>query len=1248
MKKTMLVLCMVILLVFAMAVPVSAGTYGDLTYQITAEMIACEVTITDCSTSATGEMIIPSEIEGYPVTRIGYRAFLDCSSLTSVTIPNSVTSIGDSAFWYCDSLTSVTIPNSVTSIGDSAFWYCDSLTSVTIPNSVTEIGYNAFNKCYNLTEIVVSSGNPAYSNDASGVLFNKEKTMLIQYPDGKKETSYVIPNSVTSIGYYVFSDCDSLTSVTIPNSVTRIGSDAFYGCDSLTSVTIPNSVTEIEYNAFRDCPSLTLYGYSGSTTEEYAKNDNITFVSLGIDPQYNDYVHRDTMFGVWNYAKELKYWADTLGYDLTYEQCKAALSYQVDMPVLTEAGWCLDTGDSKTVKDVMKDIMEQGDLKTELLTTDKELSRTEKVDPITLAGFVKDYMSVYGEYADYTEDSDFKYDPKTTIHGLASMDKVVRVVNGSDSSSPIYQFSVLGQIIMEPSASAASITNVYKNQKSEKVIELQDAAVQVITTGNHLMTGKFSSGDAVDISLTTLNLLGKDSGAWYSTPLKVATQVNSIWGFLKLADTGAVVFIPANIFGEYLKFSGNLLDSYWNESTYKYFLLCYYVSQNDPTFFGNLSFDDNLSVNSEFGSAIPDKNTDDPIVNCLYDYMKGQPFNCFDNEINCREIDRRSMAMAASVLSDIKYVSYRQIQENLLEYICAKQNPVKSFSFRVACPTAVDILDSEGNVVFTVENGMANENNVTENYSYYVVGENKDVKYVNVVDGYTIRVRATETGTMDLSAAEYEGNTLIEANQYNDVSIEKDDCYQFDTENTGEANKIVDGNITETMNPDETIIGAANIELSSESIAIEEGETSTLTATVFPENSSNTNVIWSVDDESIASVDNKGNITGESVGTTYLTVSSADGNAVAYSEITVTEKTTVSVTDISLDKSSLDLKVGDSATLTATVSPANATNKNITWKSDNTSVATVNNGKVTALKAGTATITVTTEEGNKTASCTVTVSPSVITVTGVSLNKSTLDLKVGESASLTVTVLPANATNKSVTWKSDNTSVATVSNGKVTALKAGTATITVTTLDGNKTASCKVTVRNEVPVFSDVPNNAWFAPYVYDLAGQGIISGMTATTFAPDGLITRAQFAKILAAASGEDLSSCAGKTSFNDVPASAWYASYVQWAYEKGIVSGMGGGRFAPESQITREQMAAMICRYAAYKKVTLPQTNAKLAFKDDASIGSWAKDNVYAMQQAGIINGYADGSGYVFKPQGNAKRCEAAKMISVFLSLK
>lgn len=184
--------------------------------------------------------------------------------------------------------------------------------------------------------------------------------------------------------------------------------------------------------------------------------------------------------------------------------------------------------------------------------------------------------------------------------------------------------------------------------------------------------------------------------------------------------------------------------------------------------------------------------------------------------------------------------------------------------------------------------------------------------------------------------------------------------------------------------------------------------------------------------------------------------------------------------------------------------------------------------------------------------------------------------------------------------------------------------------------------------FTDVPVNAWFAPFVYDLADQGIISGMTKTTFVPNGLITRAQFAKILAAASGENISAYAGKTSFSDVSSSAWYASYVQWAYEKGIVKGISDTSFAPEANITREQMAAMIFRYAAYKKVTLPQTNAKLTFKDDKAIGNWAKSDVYAMQQAGIINGYADGSGYIFKPKGNATRAEAATMVSIFLAMK
>ncbi len=252
------------------------------------------------------------------VTSIGGYAFSNCSSLTSINIPNSVTSIGYYAFEDCSSLTSITIPNSVTSIGyyafrgcyslpvidniryadtylvepvnitlstfsikegtrwigDYAFESCSSLTSITIPKSVTSIGAGAFDNCTNLTSIKVDDNNTAYC-DINGVLFDKTITTLIQYPVGKTDHSYSIPESVTSIGNYAFYGCSSLTSVTIPNSITTIGWSAFYNCSGLTSVTIPNSVTSIERNAFAGCSGLTsIIVESENTQYDSRKNCN--------------------------------------------------------------------------------------------------------------------------------------------------------------------------------------------------------------------------------------------------------------------------------------------------------------------------------------------------------------------------------------------------------------------------------------------------------------------------------------------------------------------------------------------------------------------------------------------------------------------------------------------------------------------------------------------------------------------------------------------------------------------------------------------------------------------------------------------------------------------------------------------------------------------------------------------------------------------------------------------------------------
>ena len=268
---------------------------------------------------------------------------------------------------------------------------------------------------------------------------------------------------------------------------------------------------------------------------------------------------------------------------------------------------------------------------------------------------------------------------------------------------------------------------------------------------------------------------------------------------------------------------------------------------------------------------------------------------------------------------------------------------------------------------------------------------------------------------------------------------------------------------------DDKDIAVKEVSLNKTSLTLEVGESYTLVVTVSPSNATDKNITWSSANSSVAAVSG-GKVTAKSEGTTTITAEVHNGKT-ATCTVTVNEPVpeVIEVTSVSLNKTSLTLEIGESETLTATVLPSNATDKSVTWTSSAQSVATVANGRITAIGGGTATITATTSNG-KTATCSVTVNepaPEIIEVTSISLSQTSLTLEIGESQALTATVLPSNATAKSVTWTSSVQSVATVANGKVTAVGSGTATITATTSNG-KTATCTVTVNAAVSRITQV------------------------------------------------------------------------------------------------------------------------------------------------------------------------------------
>ena len=358
--------------------------------------------------------------------------------------------------------------------------------------------------------------------------------------------------------------------------------------------------------------------------------------------------------------------------------------------------------------------------------------------------------------------------------------------------------------------------------------------------------------------------------------------------------------------------------------------------------------------------------------------------------------------------------------------------------------------------------------------------------------------------------------------------------------------------------------------------------------------------------------------------------------------ITIGEQTNVPVNRVLLNKTSTTLTVGNTETLTATVEPANATNKAVTWSSDNSGVATVSNGVVTAVAPGTATITVTTADGGFTATCTVTVRPDIppanpnyrITVEATQGGTVTADptaAKAGATVTLTpvpdrgyqvgtVTVTDRFGDTVEVTENADGTYTFTMPNGQVT--------VTVTF--------------EQAPLpFPDVTEGDWFYDAVRYAYETGLMDGVGDNLFAPNSQTTRAQLVTILYRLEGEP--EVSGTSGFSDVAAGTWYTDAVAWAAQNGIVNGVSDTEFAPGDDITREQLAAILYRYAAYQGYDVSQRADLSGFGDAESISGYAQEALSWAHAQGLVLGFEDGS---LRPQGTASRAQIAAVLMRFLA--
>ena len=945
---------------------------------------------------------------------------------------------GDNVIDFSDEYSgSINIPPTVTYNGktytvegvwNNAFKYCTGVTSITIPNTVTTINQSAFS--------------------VTGI------------------TSIEIPSSVTTIGQDAFNSCESLKTAYIGGGT--IQSRAFYYATKLEEVTLGNNVTEIQSVAFDETiiKTVTIEGNANPIVNENAFTYGLasTGATLIVPVGRLDEFKGKTGWTDFNVVEATK----TLKLNYTSVELYAGDSFTLKAILLpnnvetTNVTWSSSNTSVATVKQGVVTALKEGTVEITATTADgTNLSAvckfTIKPDPDLLAAYVQLNKTSVSLYANETT---------TLVATVYPVTAVNKKVTWSSSNTSVATVSSTG-VVTAKSVGSATITAT-TTDGTNKTATCQVSVYATPATGISLnkTSATLKVNETVTLSATvTPTSATNRKVSWKSSDESVAT----------VSSTGVVTAKSignANITATTT--DGTNISATCKVSVVETPATGISLNKTAATLKANqtVSLTATVTPSTATNKKVSWKSSDESVAAVSSDGVV-TAFKVGTTNITATTTDGTNLSATCQVtveatlatgISLNKKAVTLEVDDN--ETLTVTVTPSDASNKKVnwkSSNTSVATVSSTGvvtakavgtaNITATTTDGTSLSatckvtveptlvTSLSLNKSVATLKTNETITLIANVFPTAAQNRTVTWSSSDTSVATVSSEGVVTALKVGTATI---------TATTTDGS-----NLTATCKVTVVETPATGISLNKTTASLKANETVTLTATVTPSTTTNKSVIWTSSDETVATVKD-GVVTAHKVGTANIIVTTTDGsNLSATCKVTVVETL---ATGISLDKTTATLKASEIVTLTATVTPSTATNKNVTWSSSNETVATVKDGVVTAHKVGTATIIATTADGsNLTATCQVTVEATIAKT--MTLDKTNVTLKATESVTLIANITPESTTNKELSWISSDESVATVKDGVVTAHKVGTANIIVTTTDGsNLTAICKVNV----------------------------------------------------------------------------------------------------------------------------------------------------------------------------------------------